>query len=129
MRRTASDSVDFHSLQVVHERGFPVDDGRSVALLPVVVIAPGVNMALVGDAETVQSSDGDVDDFLPVQTLDERRLPHVLVRPVSQSKVIALAPRPHLTEFRQRQRELSAALDHAHAQSVQSFNVVGNVAP
>ena len=103
----------------------PVDDGGVVALLAVIVVAPGPHFPFVGDGETMQRSDGHVDDLLAHQAFYQLRQSDVRVGAVSQSEIVALAPRPHLARVtRQGQRELGAAFDLADAQPVQGLDVL-----
>ena len=73
----------------------------------------------VGDGEAVERAHGHVDDLLAAEALYHRRLAHVLVGPVAQAEVVALAPRPDEAAPRERQRELRAALDLRDARPVQ----------
>jgi hypothetical protein len=66
--------------------------------------------------------------FFVFQGLDDCGLADVLVAPVAQPEVVALAPRPHFAALRQGERELSAALDLDHVERVESFDVVRDVA-
>ena len=77
------------------------------------------HLSRVPDGEAVERPDGHVHDLFPAQALDHRRLAHVLVGPVAQAKVVALAPRPHQAAPGERQRELRAALDLRDARPVQ----------
>ena len=118
-----------------------VDCRGGVALLPVVVVAPREHLVNndylrtgelqqdvllapphlpgVGDGEAVERAHGHVDDLLAAEALHHRRLAHVLVGPVAQAEVVALAPRPHQAAPGERQRELRAALDLRDARPVQ----------
>ena len=74
----------------------------------------------------MQRPHGHVDDPLPPETFHHGRLPHVLVRPVAQPVVVALTPRPHQAGLRQRQAELSPALDLHNAHTVQLLHIGGH---
>lgn len=93
-------------------------------LLSVVVVSPRVDLAPVGDGDAVESADRNLHDVLVGEFFDNVRPANVRVRPVSEPEVVAFTPRPHFAVFRQRQRELCAALDLNHLLSVQRFDVL-----
>lgn len=128
MARAAGHPVDLGVLEIVDERGLAIDDRRAVALLAVIVVAPGVDLTAVGHGETVKRAHGHVNDLLAAQALDEAGPAHVVVVAVAEAEVVALAPGPDLAVLGQGQGELGAALDLHDAEAVEALDVGGHVA-
>lgn len=55
VRRAAGHARDLLALQALHEGGLPVDGGRAVALLAVVIVAPGVDLSAGNRSSTFQN--------------------------------------------------------------------------
>ena len=122
MTRSTCYPVNLRILQIVYQRRLPIHNSCTIPLLTMIVVAPSVHLARVGDCQTVQRTHGYVNHFLATQAFDQGRSANVVIVAVTKAEVVALSPGPDLAVLGQRERELGATLDLHDSEAVQTVD-------